>query len=367
MNAHKILFILHYPPPIHGAALMGQYIMESNIVNETFDCRFINLGTSISVDEIGLGGWIKIKRFFEILTQTFKGLNRHKPDLVYITLTASGIGFYKDAIIVMLVKAFGIKLVFHFHNKGISKRQDNWLNNLLYKKALKNAEVILLSKHLYYDIKNYVSIDRVYYCANGIPEHQISKPIVNVLNDKVQILFLSNLIESKGVYVLLKACQILQAKQLAFQCTFVGSEGDIISQNFQEKINELNLGNCVHYAGHKNGTEKEEAYSQSDIFVFPTYYDCFPLVLLEAMQFSLPVISTFEGGIPDIVEDGKTGFLVQQKDAVTLAEKLEALILDQELRIRMGEAGRKRYEEEFAIEVFEQHFSNIINEIAKAI
>ncbi|WP_297694398.1 glycosyltransferase, partial [uncultured Eudoraea sp.] len=201
-NAKKILFILHYPPPVHGAAMVGQYIMESNSLNDNFDCQYINLGTSIRVDEIGIGGWQKFKRYLKIIKQTSKSLYNNKPNLVYITLTASGAGFYKDTLIIMLAKAFGKKVVFHFHNKGISKRQDNFVDNLLYKKVFKKSEVILLSKHLYYDIEKYVPIERVHYCANGIPENRITKPIPNVVNDEVQILFLSNLIESKGVFVL---------------------------------------------------------------------------------------------------------------------------------------------------------------------
>jgi len=87
------------------------------------------------------------------------------------------------------------------------------------------------------------------------------------------------------------------------------------------------------------------------------------LVLLEAMQFSLPVVSTFEGGIPDVVENGVTGFLVPQKDVEALAEKLELLIRNPELRKQMGEAGRKRYQEKFTLEKFENTLKDIIEQI----
>ena len=361
MNSKKVLFILHYPPPVHGAAMVGRYIKQSDIINNNFDCRFINSGTSVSVDEIGRGGFVKIKRYFEILAKTITTLYRHKPDLVYLTLTASGVGLYKDALIVLIIKTFSKKLVFHFHNKGVSKNPDNWFNNILYKCVLSNVEVILLSKHLYYDIAKYVSINRIHFCPNGIPERQVLKSNKYVKSNRVQILFLSNLIESKGVYILLKACQLMQSKQLPFECTFIGGEGNITVEEFEKQVQSFGVNDCVNYLGAKYGSEKEEAYNRSDIFVFPTYHDCFPLVLLEAMQYSLPLISTFEGGISDIVENGKTGFLVNQQDAESLALKLEVLILDSELRLKMGEAGRKRFEEKFTIEVFEQSFTNIIS------
>ena len=51
----KIIFIIHYPPPVHGSAVVGGYIKESKLINDEFECRYINMGTSISIDQIGKG------------------------------------------------------------------------------------------------------------------------------------------------------------------------------------------------------------------------------------------------------------------------------------------------------------------------
>ena len=83
------------------------------------------------------------------------------------------------------------------------------------------------------------------------------------------------------------------------------------------------------------------------------------------MQFSLPVVSTFEWEIPNIVADGKTGLLVPQNDAMALAEKLEVLIKDPNLRKSMGEAGRKKYKEEFTLAIFEARLTLILKELTK--
>lgn len=81
------------------------------------------------------------------------------------------------------------------------------------------------------------------------------------------------------------------------------------------------------------------------------------------MQFSLPIISTFEGGIPDVVKDGINGFLVPQRDAQALADKLEVLIVNPLLRKEMGFAGRKLYEEKFTIEIFEKRLLEIFRNL----
>lgn len=363
----KILFILHIPPPVHGAAMVGQYIRESAIINNTFECRYINLGLSRSVDKIGRNGLAKWFRYFKLLFKTLTFLISFKPSLVYLTLTSKGSGFYKDAIVALLVKGLGNKVVYHFHNKGVSEHQENTFDNWMYKKVFKNTEVILLSKRLYSDIQKYIPKNRVHFCPNGIPD-KTSHNLISVLKEKkiqVNILFLSNLMKSKGVYVLLESCAILFKKQIAFHSVFVGGIGDVSHKQFDDKVRELKLEDNVSYLGKKYGKEKNLEFEKADIFAFPTYYDyeTFGLVNLEAMQHSLPVISTFEGGITDVVEDGVTGFLVPQRDIHSLAEKLEILINNNHLRTKMGIAGRKKYEEEFTLKAFETKFVFILKEL----
>lgn len=103
-------------------------------------------------------------------------------------------------------------------------------------------------------------------------------------------------------------------------------------------------------------------FNNADMFVFPTYYpnECFPLVLLEAMQHGLPCISTDEGGISSIIEDGKTGLLVNRKDAEDLANKMEVLVKDATLRYRMGMAGKQRFDKLYTKENFEDRLSKIL-------
>jgi len=360
----KILFVLHYPPPIHGAAAIGLQIIESKVVNDAFDCKYINLGTSITIDEIGGKSFIKLFRYFSIFSQVFWELISNRPDLCYISITSKGTPFYKDATLAFLVKLFGVKLIYHFHNKGVSLRQDKFIDNLLYRMTFRNSNVILLSKYLYPDIKKYVVNEQVWYCPNGIPNVEIKKS-KNGEESVVELLFLSNLIESKGVFVLLEVCKILQDKKLNFQCTFVGGVGDISEQQFQTKIQELKIADSVNYAGKKFGKDKDLFFANTDIFILPTLNDCFPLVLLEAMQYSLPVISTYEGGIPDIVEEGVTGFLVPQKNVDALAEKLEMLIKNPELRKQMGIAARNKFESEFTLNKFEFRFKDILQQVTK--
>lgn len=109
------------------------------------------------------------------------------------------------------------------------------------------------------------------------------------------------------------------------------------------------------YNGKKFGKEKSAFLQNADILVFPTYYDneCFPVVLLEAMQHKLPVITINEGRIADIIEDGINGFICEQLDISSVADRLIRLMTDESLRIGMGKAGYKKYKLRYTLGVFE--------------
>lgn len=363
----KILFILHYPPPIHGAAIVGKFVKESDIINNNFDCNYINLGISVDVDEIGKGGIKKWFRYISIFRRTIKNLVTFKPDLVYFTITSSGFGFYKDFLVVLIAKIFGKQVVYHFHNKGVKEHHHKFIDNILYDLVFKNADVILVSSHLYEDVAKYVPKEKVWYCPNGIPEKNIAiddyKKVTT--EEEIEILFLSNLFLAKGVYILLDACKILKDKGLSFRCNIIGGEGDISPMELEARIVEMDLENCVIYKGKKYGKDKEQAFSNADMFVFPTYNETFGLVNLEAMQFSLPIIATYEGGIPEIIEDGETGFMVPKRNVEALAEKMEILIKNSHLREEMGTRGRIAYEEKFTLEKFEERLCEILKKIVE--
>ena len=133
---------------------------------------------------------------------------------------------------------------------------------------------------------------------------------------------------------------------------------EIDRATFEAAVKVRGLEGIARYQGPKYGEEKECYFAEADIFVFPTFYynECFPLVLLEAMQHRLPLVSSDEGGIPDIIQHGVNGYTVARKEAAPLAEALARLITDPALRTAMGEAGYARYREQYTLEAFERRF-----------
>jgi glycosyltransferase involved in cell wall biosynthesis len=110
----------------------------------------------------------------------------------------------------------------------------------------------------------------------------------------------------------------------------------------------------VTFLGVLSGEEKFTRFAACDLFCFPSFYEAetFGLVLLEAMQFAKPVISTHWRGIPSVVADGRSGFLVPIQQPKAVAEKIMALACDKELRHTMGLEGRRIFEREFTLKAF---------------
>ncbi len=361
---HKILFLLHLPPPVHGSSIIGALIKDSQQVNDSFNCRYLNLLASQKVSDSGKLSLRKLFDFWKTFWSLRHELKYQKPDLCYFALTTTGIGFLKDSLLVFLLRIRGVRVIYHLHNKGIEKFSGSLLYRFLYRYVFDEAKVILLSERLYPDVSRYVSQNQIFICPNGLPD--ISRKVLKTKSlDKkdVKILFLSNLIESKGVLVLLDALEVLVRREIQFSLSIVGGIGDIDENKLNQVISQKSLTSVFRYLGSKHGGAKDKIFIEADIFTLPTYYsnECFPLVLIEAMQYSLPVISTFEGGIPDLVQDGVNGFLVPQKDVLALADRLEILIKNKELRTQFGVAGRKIYEENYTLSHFEQRLVSILS------
>lgn len=117
------------------------------------------------------------------------------------------------------------------------------------------------------------------------------------------------------------------------------------------------------YHGRQYNQDKENRFSEAEALVHPTLNDCFPLVLLEAMQHSLPVISTPVGAIPDMVADGDNGFLVPKNNPAALAEAMEKLIFNPQLARNMGMRGHERFMKNYTAHQFETNLLNILQNI----
>lgn len=355
----KILCVLHLPPPVHGASMMGEAVRDCKALNENYEVSYVNLSLASELKDVGRFSWRKPAVFLRIRRQIREAVRSFRPDWVYMTPAVCLPGFLKDALLVRMMKRMGCKLILHLHNKE-SKWMGTRLLRPLYKRFFAHTRVILLSERLYPDLEPFIGRDSVFICPNGV-----DVPVIRRSEGTVpRILFFSNIIRSKGVSVLLDACRILTGQGFSFRCVLAGKmTPDYPGNALPEEIREKGLEGVVEYAGEKYDGDKWDTFSRADVFVHPSYNDCFPLVLLEALGAGLPVVSTTEGGIPDIVRDGETGFLCPPREADAVADRIGRLLKDPDLRLRMGDAARRDYEARFTRQQFEGNFFSVISHV----
>ena len=168
------------------------------------------------------------------------------------------------------------------------------------------------------------------------------------------IIAVGRLIAKKGFAELIRACALLAERGKLFRCEIIG-EGPLENE-LRAQIAQLNLQNRFVLSGAKPQREVRQHLAAASVFVLPSVLDPeggmdnLPTVIMEAMAAGLPVISTNIAGIPEMVVQNETGFLVQPADPIALAKAIEDVIDDRLLAQRLGEAGHQRAQELFSIE-----------------
>ena len=178
------------------------------------------------------------------------------------------------------------------------------------------------------------------------------------------ILSVGRLCEKKGFPYLIRACRILKDRGYQFQCKIIGF-GELESE-LKALIAELDVADCVALLGKMTQDEVILVYQAASVFVLPCLVaedgdrDGIPNVLMEAMVSKVPVISTGISGITELVEHMIDGILVAERDVRGIADAMETLILQPQLRQRLGENGRTKVLRRFALDASARRVHDIL-------
>ncbi len=192
---------------------------------------------------------------------------------------------------------------------------------------------------------------KIFRIYHGLDKNLFADAAPRRGNNPPFILSVGRLVEKKGFPYLLRALEILHRRGVPFRCQIVG-EGPLRSE-LEKMAGDLGLSDLVRFVGSISFDEVKEKYLEANIFALPCLrtargdVDGLPNVILEASLSGLPVVSTTVSGVPEGVRDGETGFLVEEKNAPALADALEKLILNPDLRQRMGEQGKEFVSQNF--------------------
>jgi glycosyltransferase involved in cell wall biosynthesis len=171
------------------------------------------------------------------------------------------------------------------------------------------------------------------------------------------------LVELKGIEYLLRAAAALRSEFPALRVEIAGAGPQ--REKLEEAVVHAGLKEHVRFLGWVD--DLPSLLSRWDVFVMPSLEEGFPIAALDAMAAGLPVVATAVGGVPELIEDGKTGCLVPPRDAEALASRLRFLICNPELRASMGTAGYARVRDHFSAQQMSTSFTQLYDELLKGI
>ena len=175
-------------------------------------------------------------------------------------------------------------------------------------------------------------------------------------SETLKVVFTARMVKEKGIIELIEAAESLrpdyEGRVEFWLCGRLAANEDAISR---EELESRCDGQYIKWLGFQK--DIRDVLEQCHIMAFPSYYrEGVPKSLIDACAIGRPIVTTDSIGCRDVVDDGVNGFLVPIKDSSALAEKLRILIEDKELRIKMGQASRRKAEQEFGLQpVVEKH------------
>ena len=361
----RILVVGQTPPPFGGQAVMIEALLSGRY--QRVRLFHVRLAFSDDMDSVGRFQWRKLVVLF---TTSFKvwwaRLQHGTPVLYYPPSGPNLVPVLRDLVLLTATRWCFSRTVFHFHAGGVSgfRQRLPRLARPLFSLAYGRPSLAIRTAAENPDDGAVLGARRSVVVPNGIPDMRGTVPEKQAPESgPCTILFTGVLIPSKGVRVLLEAFRLLVGEGRNVRLELMGRWGDeAFRRDCERYLQEEGLTGSVRFLGVKRDREKLGHFAGCDIFCFPSHFEAesFGLVLVEAMQFAKPVVSTHWRGIPSVVSDGVNGFLVPVEDPAAVADRLCRLLDDPGLRRRMGEEGRRIFEQRFTLERFQRNMEEAL-------
>jgi glycosyltransferase involved in cell wall biosynthesis len=300
------------------------------------------------------------KKIIEVLNQYIDDsdiLFFHEIDVCYIYLKRYGKGNHKIyltshsdgdlySMLPDLYKNYE-KSIFYKKNKNMEKFVLQSIDKIGF--VSKTSSEHFIDIHPTYDSKN------VYYVSNGMAD--LGKHH-NCHNEKFEIVCVGTVTKRKGQPFILEAlisCKISGNLPSNIHFTIVGG-GDLLEE-LRRKTSDNNLDSYITFVGPSNNVDNY--LINGDIFILPSLNEGMPMAIIEAMRLSMPIISTAVGGIPEMIDDKKSGLLIEPSTSGVLS--FIKSINDYDW-VKMGEESYNKYKESFSIEAMMSKYSDILNQ-----
>ncbi len=355
MSKHKSAKILVcgvLPPPYFGHSMLYEMLMKSSLPS-IFDVKFLNMHfwsyeTNNQVTGSKLLKLLKYYSHFILLIASFR------PTYILYNISFYKMPFLKDFLFCATGILLGRRVIIHDHGQYVQELYHSlpgWQKRML-RWMLKHAAGSIVMGESVRPVYQGLMDNSKIFVVPGVVEDTKNLDIKpdRTTENSLNILYFSHMSQSKGVFIAFDALALVLQTNRSVKVTF---GGPMQSKEVASRLEQLQkeYPDRVRYLGYIEDVNKRTAiFRGADIFIFPTLRDVFGLVLLHAMAEGKAIVASREGTIPEIVMDGKTGFLCEKGKFEDFAKKILELLSDSNLRNEFSLAARKRFESVYCLE-----------------
>ncbi len=380
----RLLVMAHVPPPYHGQSIIVDHLVEGFRApsESSFSCRLLDVRFSDDIASIGKLGASKLVKLLGYVAAIVRERIFHRPDLVYyVPAPGKRVAVYRDWVLLGLARLLGLRVVLHWLAGGLAEwcehralPPERWLSRLVYGKvALSILPVECAAADAGYfkpqatrviptgiddpckDFADFLLPLRLQRLRARTQKSAASSGIV------FRVLFMAHCMREKGLLDAIEAVRLANQRQsghgVGLTLDVYGEFPDAMErQAFEEVVAQANAEfavafpmvstPCVRHLGFVTGKAKADVFTASDALCFPSYYtaEMIPTVVIDALAFGLPVVSTDWRGIPELLPAGGLA-VCPVRDAPAIAGCLVGAV---------GFAGFVGYRQEFEMR-FERH------------
>lgn len=291
--------------------------------------------------------WDKLKKALKGYAAFRRLLRKDRPDLVHIH-SSFGPSFYRKMPFILWSASGGIPVVNHIHGAEFDtfyEKASDAKKKRVRRVYGKCTRLVALSEEWAARLAQIVPRERIDILENYC---RIPKEPYDAGRNRKQVLFLGELGERKGCFDIPAIWE--QVKKKCPDASLVMA-GDGEMARVKEAFSKKGIAQDVSFPGWVRGEEKERLLCESGIFLFPSYHEGMPMAVLEAMGYGLGIVTTNVGGIPQLIADGRSGFLEAPGDLTAMVKDVIALMQDEALCRNMGELARRAAERKYGLKI----------------
>jgi len=380
LDRSRLVLVGMLPPPVTGQSL-GFELIVRGAGERGLEHDVINLAGSGG----DWGGRPTVGRAFEYLFILLEYARRVTGGrkVVYLMISQTLAGFARDLAMIWYAKVWGHRIACQLRGGNYDAfyaGQPRWIRRLIRKTLRMTDAILVLGEEIRREFDFEPALrDRIVVVPNGLPMSVDgpvrAKQLPRTEHEPIELLFLSNLIESKGWLETIEAVSLLVKDHgLNIVCRFRGrflqNQADDVrvrsdehaQRLFEERVSELGLEDVAVFEGPVSGQAKVDALRRAHFFILPTRYifEGQPISIIEAMAYGCVVVSTRYRAIPELVEDGRTGFLVPAGQPEAIAGAIAEGCRSPGRFEELSEEARRRFLERFTAD---RHLENLFSTV----